>query len=336
MDLTAAQRDQFHKDGFLILQGFFAAERIKAFKDHVDELWRQRRRADNPLTIDTSLRSRLWNGVYRAAFRSVPDEARQLFFKLNDAHLVDPMVQGLSADPGLLAAIETLLGHRPVICNSLLFEWGSEQDLHFDTFYMPSPTPNMMTASWIAIDPVTPDNGPLVYYPGSHLIEPFRFSDGQLNAIGAEMPAANAHIRDIIRDYRLEEMRFYPQPGDVLIWHAQLLHGGGAITSRAQKRTSLVTHYFTTLDFSHPKDCVDLGDQRYILAKTHQYGIDGSLIPRTADRLNRVEVTAQKLAGVPPDFDPASYLLNNPDLLEADVDPYEHYADYGLAELRPR
>jgi len=332
--LTTEQRAQFQRYGFLILPGFFARERVEAFKEHVDELWLQRQRTDNPLVIDTPLRTKLKTGVYRALFRSVRDEARQSFFKLNDAHLVDPLVQEFSADTHLLGSIAALLGHTPVVYNSLIFEWGSEQDLHFDTFYMPSPTPNMMAASWIAIDPVTESNGPLVYYPGSHLIEPFRFSNGKLNAIGAEMSAANDHIHKIIREYGLLESRFYPQPGDVLIWHAQLLHGGSAIASREEKRTSIVTHYFTTVDYPNLEGCVDIGNQRYMLAKPHHYAIDGSLFEVIADRIDNFEVTPEVLANLPTDFDPAAYLLNNPDLVAANVNPYEHYLAYGHAERR--
>jgi hypothetical protein len=37
---------------------------------------------------------------------------------------------------------------------------------------------------------------------------------------------------------------------------------------------------------------------------------------------------------IPPDFDPAAYLLANPDLLMARVDPYEHFLNHGRAEGR--
>ena len=41
------------------------------------------------------------------------------------------------------------------------------------------------------------------------------------------------------------------EPGDVLIWHSQLLHGGSAITDAAKTRRSLVTHYFRQQDYRH-------------------------------------------------------------------------------------
>jgi len=36
--------------------------------------------------------------------------------------------------------------------------------------------------------------------------------------------------------------------GDVLIWHAQLLHGGRPILDRARTRASLVVHYWRACD----------------------------------------------------------------------------------------
>jgi hypothetical protein len=39
-----------------------------------------------------------------------------------------------------------VLGYRAVVYNSLIFALGSEQALHFDTFYMPPLTPSMMAA----------------------------------------------------------------------------------------------------------------------------------------------------------------------------------------------
>ena len=60
-------------------------------------------------------------------------------------------------------------------------EFGSQQEFHFDTFRMPAPIENKMVAAWIALEDVHPDSGPLRYYPGSHKIPPFRFSDRRLN-----------------------------------------------------------------------------------------------------------------------------------------------------------
>jgi ectoine hydroxylase len=42
----------------------------------------------------------------------------------------------------------------------------------------------------------------------------------------------------------IEPREFLPRKGDVLIWHANLLHGGRAIAAPGATRRSLVAHYF--------------------------------------------------------------------------------------------
>lgn len=316
----------FEENGYLILEGFFDTSRIARLRTRFDELWASRG-PDCPLVIDC-----LANGD-RAYFREV-DEAivRKFPYKLNDLHLIDSVVQDLAVDRQLVAILADLLSSTPLVCNTLLFERGSQQGAHFDTFYMPSPTPNKMCASWIALDPVTDRNGPLFFFPGSHLIEPFRFTNGQLNALGPEMPAANAHIKKIIEERGLKEVRFYPNPGDVLIWHAQLLHGGSPIIDPRETRKSLVTHYWTTLDYPDPTSWIVVGPDQLLLSKGHQ-----QVIPKPDDIdsfLHGLGTPQEHLVGLPPGFDPRMYLLRNLDVFHARMDPYSHYKIYGQKEGR--
>jgi hypothetical protein len=46
----------------------------------------------------------------------------------------------------------------------------------------------------------------------------------------------------------LEKRRFLAGQGDLLIWHAHLLHGGGIIRDIARTRRSNVFHYFSEPD----------------------------------------------------------------------------------------
>ena len=57
------------------------------------------------------------------------------------------------------------------------------------------------------------------------------------------------HIAQLIKEQQLEPEYFYAEPGDMLIWHSQLFHGGSPIKDKSKTRKSLVTHYFTKEDF---------------------------------------------------------------------------------------
>ena len=234
------QKRFFHENGYLILPALISSAMVRKLKDHFDELWDQRSRPSE-VAIDVFFNL---PGEARLYFSKAPSEARGSPYKILDLHLVDTAIGQACTDPGIVSALQNLLGANPLVCNSLLFEWGSQQYPHFDTFFMPSATPNMMAAAWIALDRVTDANGPLYYYPRSHLIEPYRFSDGRINAIFSELKTGAAdHIDRIIEQHGLVKEIFMPNPGDVLIWHAQLLHGGSpsSIPPNAGGRSSRIT-----------------------------------------------------------------------------------------------
>jgi len=51
-------------------------------------------------------------------------------------------------------------------------------------------------------------------------------------------------IAELIREKQLQKQDFIARRGDVLIWHANLLHGGNPIRRKDATRRSLVCHYF--------------------------------------------------------------------------------------------
>jgi ectoine hydroxylase-related dioxygenase (phytanoyl-CoA dioxygenase family) len=304
---------------------------MNAAKRHLDHLWTTR--SSQPTLVIDEYFGR--PAAQRSLFKDSADAVRTAPYKLLDPHLADTTIRDLATTPALMHAVGDLLGARPLVCNSLLFEWGSQQDAHFDTFFMPPKTPNMMAATWIAIDPVTPENGPLYYYPKSHLIEPYRFSHGGISAVMSELQTgAAAHIETTIQRYGLKKSVFLPNQGDVLIWHAQLLHGGSAIRDPRATRCSLVTHYFTERDFPDADHRIDLGDDRWILKRDPSYVINKASLAEAAAFIATLTVTDAMRAAVPASFDAQRYLAANQDVLRAGINPWTHYIEYGRAEGR--
>jgi ectoine hydroxylase-related dioxygenase (phytanoyl-CoA dioxygenase family) len=328
---TAAQKQFFEENGYLILPGLFSPAAVAGMKAHLDHLWATRAE-QNELAIDAYFSMPQAARIY---FRKAAAEVRDFPYKLLDLHLEDATVRDMCTDTHLVTVLRNLLGAQPLVCNSLLFEKGSQQEAHFDTFFMPSATKNMMAASWIALDPVTETNGPLYYYPKSHLIEPYKFSHGKINAIFSELQTgAAAHIDHIIEQYGLKREIFLPKAGDVLIWHAQLLHGGSPILNAHETRTSLVTHYWTELDFPNPDQRLEIGDGRWILKRAHQYVIDEDIFREIDAFLATIDVSDEERAAMPDSLDAHNYLARNQDVLRARVNPFVHYRDHGQREGR--
>jgi hypothetical protein len=140
----------------------------------------------------------------------------------------------------------SLVLERPTLAfQSLYFRWGSRQDIHQDTAFVKVSSPLEFLASWIALEDVQPDSGELEYYKGSHRLEDFLF-DGRhkwMPMKSAESDAFHASLHTRSRELGLERVQFRPKKGDVLLWNADLAHGGSPQSAEGLTRKSLVTHY---------------------------------------------------------------------------------------------
>jgi ectoine hydroxylase-related dioxygenase (phytanoyl-CoA dioxygenase family) len=171
-----------------------------------------------------------------------------LRYKFNDLYLFEPAVRELAMGNRLSKLLHILMNDRVVLCNSLSFAFGSQQPPHVDSLYMTPQTPNKLLATWIALEDVHPDAGPLSYYPGSHLIPRFIFKDGSRHAEEAEMPDWQAYMAKQMLERGIEPQVFLAKKGDVFIWHSELVHAGTAIVDAARTRCSLVSHYYAECD----------------------------------------------------------------------------------------
>jgi ectoine hydroxylase-related dioxygenase (phytanoyl-CoA dioxygenase family) len=264
--LDEAQRVCWEEQGFVVLPQLFGSEQIAQMNDLVDELWKSRRTNDRDLIIDVFIGT---PDERRIRFRNAPDDARKVPYKLDDVYLVSEVARSLVLDERLVRVIDELLVGAPIAFNSLTFERGSQQEFHFDTFYMPPSVPNKMCASWIALEDTDDTAGPLVYYPGSHKIPPYYFSDGRLNVTVDELGSFREYIGRELERHELSSVSFPARAGDVFIWHAQLFHGGAPIKDMTRTRRSIVTHYFRTQEMS-PEAVIDVGGGRFYLQRPHQ------------------------------------------------------------------
>jgi len=259
MTLSHEQIKEWEDNGYLLLESFYSPSEIDEVNGLIDSLWKDRKKLGAQYVIDIFVETEQERRVY---FADAPLEARRKPYKLNDLFLSQSDVRDMVVGERLAPILRELLDGFPMVCNSLNFEFGSQQDYHFDTFYMPSPTPNKMVASWIALEDATENNGPLCYYPGSHKIPPFHFSNGSTLIIEDEMSAFNEYIQNEIENRQLQSTTLHANKGDVLIWHSQLFHGGSPIKDKSKTRKSLVTHYFTNEDFPQenpPRVCENGG-----------------------------------------------------------------------------
>ena len=148
--------------------------------------------------------------------------------------------------PSVVLRFLTLIYDRPPVAfQTMTMRKGSEETLHIDTGPLTLTEPMTMAASWLALEDVRPGSGELEFVPGSHSVPEYlhpSMSKGHNNDMTAYSEVLEQMKADCVnRGFNTE--RFAAKKGDILIWHADLLHGGAKIEDPSSTRKSLVTHF---------------------------------------------------------------------------------------------
>lgn len=219
----AATRDammHWPTEGYIVLRGLFNEGEVDAMNNEVDRLIREK-------VVDFNF------------------TGRKIMFAFHHSELLRKHTH----DRRILDVMDFLLGHKVRVFQSINFLTGSEQHAHSDSIHMTTYPLGYMIAAWIALEPIHADNGCLIYHPGSHRL-PYLLNDsydhgGNRFVIGDDAYARYEEaVDDEIRKGGFPAQEFHAQPGDVLIWHANLLHGGKKMSSPDASRKSMVIHCF--------------------------------------------------------------------------------------------
>jgi ectoine hydroxylase-related dioxygenase (phytanoyl-CoA dioxygenase family) len=265
IDLEALKKD-LDKNGFVILKKFFSASQLGAFDSELHNILENRKTMGKELTIYV-LEGPLKH--QRMKLSDAPDEALLGAHKINDLYLESASCRNLNLNKKLREILKFLFGDYPLVINSLTLRKGSQQPHHFDYYYMPPPVGEAMLVSSICLEDQKPGSGLLGYYPGSHKIPPYRFSNGGIAMVTDEYEAAREYAMAEIEKRGLRSEVFTGAAGDVFIWHGCLYHGGLPIENSALTRKTLVTHYWRVSDVSPDRvGTTDDGGQYFL--KEHQ------------------------------------------------------------------
>lgn len=169
----------------------------------------------------------------------------RIMFAIRKSEKIRKLIQSKSIE----SVLSMLLGKELTLFQSINFLEGSAQKAHSDSIHMTTFPLGYLIAIWIALEDIDDENGPLFYYPGSHKLPYLLNSDydhgGSDLLIGPE--ANNQYEKAMeaqIEKTGIQAEKFYAKKGDVLIWHANLIHGGSPILNPDRSRKSMVLHYF--------------------------------------------------------------------------------------------
>jgi len=254
-------------------------------------------------------------------------------------------VRAIACNERMIKILSDIYGRRAWPFQTLNFAVGSQQAYHSDSIHFSSIPERFVCGVWLALEDISDDAGPLVYYPGSHKW-PIVYNDQiGIRMSGSVQEGTQSFYTNIwaamIEKHRVEPQYFRPKKGEALIWAANLLHGGVAHRDPSKTRWSQVTHYYfddccyITPMFSdvmigklYLRDMVDISTGK----KVPNVYIDTALSDLMAKGEAGPKVTQ---APLPADFNPARYLKLHPDVKNAGMDPGGHYRQHGFREGRP-
>jgi ectoine hydroxylase-related dioxygenase (phytanoyl-CoA dioxygenase family) len=162
--------------------------------------------------------------------------------------------QAVLDSPRLLAAVEALLGPEARLHQSAFYDSGLGSTPHRDDHPLRPDGP--MVAVLVALEPISPEGGPLVVWPGTHAID-----DPTLDAQGLDL-FRRQHLEgdlegDLAPDLfealarriqghlegREQALATFPT-GDGMWWWRRTLHGSYAPVPGARRtRRSLIAHF---------------------------------------------------------------------------------------------
>lgn len=211
--------DSFDDKGYLILRNYLSPENADKINTEIDKLLAER----------------------MIKFRY----GGKLMFVIHHSEII----KNIGNNKDLLDFLSVLIDGKAKLFQSINFINGSQQKTHSDSIHMTTYPLGGLLGVWIALEDIDENNGALHYIPGSHKLPYFLNSDydneGDALRIGKKSyKAYEEFLEEKVKELGLKKEIFRAKKGDLLIWHANILHGGEPHLDKSRTRKSLVYHYF--------------------------------------------------------------------------------------------
>lgn len=236
-EISASERDalvDFIRDGYVILPERIDAALIDQILDDIQQAPQHREQI--------VLRK---NGQYsHPGTLGVVGRRKRII----DFHAFSDAALQVSLATPITRFLSLLYGEPALAFQSLLFQYGSRQAMHRDPYYVVTGQPAFLTATWVALENIVGGSGELAYFVGSHRVSDTAFASGKTTWTRQtdSREQHESHLDRLVNTCEnagLERKTFLAEKGQILVWHAGLVHGGSPVLEPEQTRRSFVTHY---------------------------------------------------------------------------------------------
>lgn len=212
---------QFKQNGYGIVKELFTSTEVTLYRDHFMAL-RQKGQYTHDLINQ-------WDDDEQDPLKRYP--------RMFNMHHWDDLSREWLLDERMRQCMVAMLNHEPLAIQTMLYfkPPGSRgQALHQDQYYLRA-RPGTSIAAWMALDSIDEANGCLQIVPNTQ----------NLPLICPEEADASASFTNIVvpLPLGLSPIPIHLEPGDVLFFNGQIIHGSYPNTTTDRFRRSLVGHY---------------------------------------------------------------------------------------------
>lgn len=214
------RRSEYDAQGFVLVRGLFSAEEAAALRDHF-----------------TAMVERGGDGFADAPGDASATDPLAKYPRLMQPHLRDDRAMNYMLDARIRAVMNDILDTEPLAVQTMVYfkpAGARGQALHQDNRYL-TVRPSTCIGAWMALDRCDPENGCLQVVPGSHTLPvlcPIK-GDTTVSFTSETVPLPEgASVVDVVME-----------PGDVLFFHGNLIHGSEPNRSTDRFRRIIVGHY---------------------------------------------------------------------------------------------
>jgi phytanoyl-CoA hydroxylase len=242
-DLTS-----FMENGYLILDSLDIDPRTyKAVDEFVDRVWKNH--PSNLLVMNPEFKN-----FQPFRLSEAPKNFLEIFgengTKLMETHAHSPALLALILNKKLHRYLQLIYDDVPVAMQSSYLRVARNyQHLHRDPWYVYTRPPGNLMTSWVALEDVLDGSGELDFVVGSHKL-PFKafYDTKDIIFAGATLPAMEGQMKEAwaqVKEKGLRIQALAPKKGQALIWHGNMIHGGGVPywVNGNRTRKSFVVHY---------------------------------------------------------------------------------------------
>ena len=261
--LTATERSDFERDGFVTVRGLFDPGEIAEIRETF-----MAQAADGPVPgLSDMPRGQVSSSDPLARY------PRMMHPHKHGDRAVGPLAMRYMLDPRLRPILAALFAEEPFAVQSMFYfkpPGARGQDLHQDNFYL-KVKPGTCMAAWVAVDDADAGNGGMMCVPQTAGLD--------IACPEPSDPSLSFTTERVAPPAGQQALMMQLKAGDVLFFNGSVIHGSTPNTSPDRFRRSLIFHYVpaSTVEMSHWYEALSFEGARQAIAVNADGGPCGTL-----------------------------------------------------------